>query len=149
MDQVRGRLSVPLAASPEVRQLLCTRTPRNSIVTPTSAGAGIPLLTGAHRVLPISQIKRTHCLSLVPIANQAPGGRGRRAGLRADPRSQGPPNEGRLTTLTDFPLGQGPHRGAPCFVEKTAEKPSLSTKQKEPATRQETRGYPILSSSHE
>ena len=58
-DQVRGRLSLLLfpllllAALPEVRQRLCTTMPQNSIITPTSAQAGIPLSTGAHRVLPI------------------------------------------------------------------------------------------------
>lgn len=103
--------------------------PRNSIITPTSAGAGIPLLTGAHRVLPIRHIKRTRCLFLDPKPDQAPRGWGRREDLRPTPTQSGSLIEGDSSNSIFLP--QSRHHAAQCLVEKPAEQSSLSNKPKE------------------
>lgn len=106
--------------------------PRNSIITPTSAQAGIPLFTGAHPVLPVSQIKKTLTASLQsPNRTKHLEAEAGTQGSGPTPTHRGPPNEGWLTTLTAFSLRQSPHRGAQCFLEKIAERRSLSNKQKE------------------
>lgn len=110
--------------------------PRNGIA-PTSAQAETPHVTGAQRVLSLSQRKRTHLLRLDPRPDQASRGRGQHPPTVLLLRSS--------TNLLAFSFHQPGHRGAQCSVEKPAEQ---TNKKKAPATRLETRGDPTLKSSH-